>query len=91
MVTDRDSLTEATRSAFFILAAAADAGFQFRAAGAGKLEVLGPPGLPDDLCQPVIDAVRAHGGEILRLIRWLDAEADQGRIWSPRAEPEIRQ
>jgi hypothetical protein len=91
MVTKPDSLTEATRSAFFIFAAAADAGFSFRAAGAGQLEVLGPPGLPDDICEPVLAAIRTHGAEILRLVRWLNSEADQGRFWSPRIEPRTRQ
>jgi hypothetical protein len=91
MVTDRDSLTEAQRSAFFILTSAADAGFSFRAAGVGKLEIVGPPGLAPDLCQPVLDAVRIHGAEILRLIRWLDAEKRQGRVWSPRPGAEARQ
>jgi hypothetical protein len=87
----RPQLTKATRTALLIFASAADAGFQFRAAGAGRLEVMGPPGLPDDRCQPVINAIRAHGAEILRLVRWFDAEADQGRIWSPRPEPRTRQ
>jgi hypothetical protein len=91
MVADRDSLTEATRLAFFVFAGAADAGFKFRAAGAGKLEIVGPPGLAPDLCEPVVEAIRAHGAEILRLIRWLDDEADQGRIWSPRPESATRQ
>lgn len=86
-----DSLGAATREALFIFASAAGAGFSFRAAGEGKLEVRGPPGLPDDLCQPVVDAIRANGAEILRLIRWLDAEADQGRVWSPTPGPQARQ
>jgi hypothetical protein len=84
-------LHPATRQALFVYASAADAGFSFRRAGKGRLEVLGPPGLPDELCQPVVDAIRAHGAEILRLIRWFDAEADQGRIWSPRPEKRTRQ
>lgn len=71
MVTDRDSLSEATRS---------EAGFSLRARGATKLEILGPPGLPDDLCQPVIAAVRAHAAEILRLLRWLDDEKRPSRL-----------
>jgi hypothetical protein len=91
MVTDRDSLTEATREAMEVLDAAGAAGFQFRAAGVGKLEVLGSPGLAPDLCESVIAAVRVHGAEILRLVRWLDAEAAQGRFWSPRPGPEARQ
>jgi hypothetical protein len=86
-----EGLTEATRSALFVLAAAADAGFSFRAAGAGRLEVRGPIGMPDELCEPTIAAVRTHGAEILRLIRWLNSEADQGRFWSPRPGPEARQ
>ena len=80
----RPQLTAATRTAFFIFASAADAGFSFRAAGAGKLEILGPAGLPDDLCQPVVDAIRAHGAEILRLVKWFDSEADEGRTWAPK-------
>ena len=91
MATKPDSLTEAQRSAFFIFASAGAAGFQFRAAGAGKVEVRGPPGLADDLCQPVIDAVRTHRAEIFRLVRWLNREADQSRIWSPRPGPETRE
>jgi hypothetical protein len=80
-------LSEATRQALFILGAAADAGFALRPAGAGRLEILGPAGLPDDLCQPIVDAIRAHGAEILRLLRWFDDEARQGRFWSPRPGP----
>jgi hypothetical protein len=91
MATKPDSLTEAQRSAFFIFASAADASFSFRARGATKLENLGPPGLAPDLCQPVIDAIRAHGAEILCLIRWLDAEKRRGRIWSLPIEPRTPQ
>jgi hypothetical protein len=88
---DRPELSKQTRQALFVLGAAADAGFELRAPGVGKLETVGPPGLPDDLCQPVLDAIRVHGGEILRLLKWFDAEADQGRIWCPAAEPRTRQ
>jgi hypothetical protein len=84
-------LTAATRSALFVLGAAADAGFQFRVVGVGKLEVLGPPGLPDDLCEPVNNAVRVHAPEIVRLLRWFDAERRHGRFWRPRPEPRARQ
>jgi hypothetical protein len=84
-------LHPATRQALFVYASAADAGFSFRRAAAGRLEVLGPPGLPDELCQPVLAAIRAHGAEILRLVKWFDAEARRGRIWAPRAEPGARQ
>jgi hypothetical protein len=84
-------LSEATRAAVFILASAADAGFSFRIAGKGRLEITGPPGLADELCQPIINAIRVHGAEILRLVRWLDAEEAQGRFWPPRAGPEARQ
>jgi hypothetical protein len=87
----RPELAASTRQALFIFASAADAGFSFRAAGAGKLEIQGPPGLADDLCEPVVAAVRAHGGEILRLVKWLDREADAGRFWAPRPEPGTRQ
>ena len=88
---DRPQLTQATRTALFVFASAADAGFQFRAAGAGRLEVQGPPGLEPALCQPIVDAVRANGAEILRLLRWFDSEADRGRFWSPRPDSETRQ
>jgi hypothetical protein len=75
----------------FILGAAADAGFSFRAGGLGQLEILGPPGVAPTLCEATIAAIRTHGAEILRLLRWFDAEADAGRFWSPPACPEIRQ
>jgi hypothetical protein len=88
---DRPQLTKQTRTALFIFKAAADAGFQFRAAGAGQLEIMGPPGLPDDRCASLVDAIRQHGAEILRLVKWFDAEARRGRIWAPRAEPGARQ
>jgi hypothetical protein len=91
MGADRDRLTEATRSAFFVLAAAADAGFSFRAAGHGKLQITGPIGVDPKLCEDTAAAIRKHGAEILRLIRWFDAEADQGRFWSSRPGPEARQ
>ena len=84
-------LSKSTQSALFVLAAASDAGFALRAAGEGQLEVLGPPGLPDDLCQPTLEAIRAHGAEIQRLLRWLNFEAAKGRIWSLRPGPETRQ
>jgi hypothetical protein len=82
-----EARSAATRTALFIFGAATDAGFKFHIAGAGKLEVQGPTGMPDDVCEPVIKAVREHGAEILRLLRWFTAEADQGRIWRPRPEP----
>jgi hypothetical protein len=81
------ALTEATRQALFVLGAATASGFRFRSPGAGKLEVQGPPGAPDDLCRPVLDAIRANGGEILRLLRFFDDERRQGRFWRPRLEP----
>jgi hypothetical protein len=80
------ALSKATRTALFIAAAAADAGFSLRIVGRGKLEVLGPPGLPDDLCQPILDAVREHGPEVLRLVRWFADEERQGRVWRPAPE-----
>jgi hypothetical protein len=76
-----------TVRAFFVLASASAAGFSIRTAGTGKLEIVGPVGVPTDVCEPTIAAVRAHGGEILRLLRWLDDERRQGRIWSPRPGP----
>jgi hypothetical protein len=86
----RPQLSQATRTALFVYASAADAGFSFRA-GAGRLEVEGPPGLPDAVCQPIVKAVREHGAEILRLLRWFDREAAHGRFWSPPRGPEMRQ
>jgi hypothetical protein len=86
----RPQLSQATRMALFVYASAADAGFSFRA-GAGRLEVEGPPGLPDAVCQPIVKAVREHGAEILRLVKWLNSEARCGRVWSPRPGPETRQ
>ena len=79
-------LTEQTRVALFIFTAARDAGFELRAAGAGRLQVLGPPDMDAALCQPVIEAVRRHGPEILRLIKWFNAERRQGRFWRPPPE-----
>ena len=60
----RPEITPATRQALFVLASAADAGFQFRAAAEGRLEILGPVGVDPAACQPVIAAIRAHGSEI---------------------------
>ena len=88
---DRAPLSKSTRAALFTLASAADAGFQFRAADQGKLEVLGPPGVDPAFCEPTIAAIRANGAEIQRLVRWLDREAVEGRIWSPRPGSGTRQ
>lgn len=88
---DRPPFTQATRQALFIFKAAADAGFSFRAAGKGQLEILGPIGVDPAICAPVLAAIREHGSEIQRLVRWLADEADHGRIWSPRPEWGTRQ
>ena len=87
----RPQLTAATHRALFILGAAADAGFEFKAAGAGQLQVMGPTGVDPRLCEETITEIRKHGAEILRLIKWLDREADQGRFWTPRPEPRTPQ
>jgi hypothetical protein len=73
----------AMRAALFVYSGAADAGFSFRRAAPGKLEVLGPPGVAPELCKSTVATIRAHAAEILRLLRWFDAEADEGRIWAP--------
>ncbi len=87
----RPELTKATRAAWFVLDAAYNAGFSFQSRGAGKLEIVGPVGVDPAACEPVIDAIRAHGAEIARLVRWFADEADHGRLWSPRPEPRTRQ
>jgi hypothetical protein len=91
MATKPDSISESQRMALFTLGAAASAGFELRAAGAGRLEILGPPGAPDDVCRPVLDAVHEAGPEILRLLRFFDDEARQGRFWRPVPAPRAPQ
>jgi hypothetical protein len=81
----RGQWTQATRTALFVLASAADAGFRFRAVGYGKLEIEGPAGVDPALCEPTIAVIRQHGPEIQRLVRWLNAEAAEGRYWKPKA------
>ena len=87
----RPQLTQATRSALFILGEAIAAGFELRVAGHGRLEVVGPVGVDPALCEPTVEAIRNNGAEILRLICWFAAEERQGRFWSPRLGPEARQ
>jgi hypothetical protein len=81
------AISESTRTALFVLGAAAASGFRFRAAGAGKLEVEGPADIAPERCEPVLDAIRANGAEIQRLLRWFDDERRHGRFWRPRLEP----
>ena len=87
----RGQFTHATRTALFVLASAADAGFRFRVAGYGKLEVLGPDDVDPALCEPTIAVIRQHGPEIQRLVRWLEAEAGEGRHWRPKVDRGARQ
>ena len=87
----RPQLSEATRTALFVYASATDAGFEFRDGGHGRLEIAGPPGVDPTDCEDTVDAIRKHGAEIQRLVRWFNDEARQGRFWMPRPEPGGRQ
>jgi hypothetical protein len=89
--TSPPGLSESTRMALFVLGAATDAGFQFRIAGQGQLEILGPQGVAPTLCEPTLAAIRSHGAEIQRLLRWFAAERRQGRYWNPPRGPRARQ
>jgi hypothetical protein len=48
--------------------------------------VLTPPGQARDRCAPILAAIDTHRDEIVEALRFLAAEADAGRIWSPRGQ-----
>ena len=56
-----------------------------------NLEVLGPDDVDPALCEPTIAVIRQHGPEIQRLVRWLEAEAGEGRHWRPKVDRGARQ
>jgi hypothetical protein len=73
------------RTAAFVYGSAAEAGFLFRAHPSSRFQVLGPPDIDPALCENTIAAIRAHAAGIAALVRFLDSEADEGRLWAVAA------